>query len=80
MVKKLKITIDRDECVSDSVCASICPDVFIMDDEDLSAIAEEYRVNGNVGEGIVPIDFKDCVEEAAESCPVQIIHVEEIDE
>ncbi|MEB3847269.1 MAG: ferredoxin [Desulfurococcales archaeon] len=29
-----------------------------------------------MAEGVVPDDLKDCVQEAADSCPVNIIHVE----
>ena len=82
MAKKIKVTIDRDQCISDQVCASICPDVFEMNpDDNLSQIVEKYRVAPDKpGEGIVPEELKSCVEEAAEACPVGIIHVEEVEE
>lgn len=79
---KIKVWIDRDECIADMVCVSLCGEVFEMSDEDgKSQIVPQFRVNpDNVGEGIVPEDLKDCVESAAESCPVSIIHYEVIEE
>ncbi|OYT40348.1 MAG: ferredoxin [Desulfurococcales archaeon ex4484_58] len=79
---KYRVRIDpRENCISDMVCVSICPDVFEMSPEDNKAqIKEEYREGGNVAVGIVPEDLKDCVTDASNACPVQIIHVEEISE
>jgi ferredoxin len=64
---KMKAWIDRDGCISCGLCASICPDVFRMDDED---IAEVY-----VDE--IPEEVEDMAQEAADSCPVSVIHIEE---
>ena len=80
---KFKVTIDpRDNCISDMVCVSICPDVFEMNPEDnKSQIVEKYRVDpNNLAVGIVPEDLKSCVEDAANACPVQIIHIEPVEE
>ncbi len=76
---KYKVRIDpRDNCISDMVCVSLCPDVFEMSPEDNKAqIIEQWRTDpGNIAEGVVSEDLKDCVEQAAAACPVQIIHVE----
>ncbi|NLB79810.1 MAG: ferredoxin [Clostridiaceae bacterium] len=63
----MKAWIDRDGCISCGLCASTCPEVFRMDDEDL---AEVY-----VDE--IPEEEEDMAQEAAESCPVSVIHIEE---
>ncbi len=79
---KYKVRIDpRDNCISDMVCVSLCPDVFEMSPEDNKAqIVEQWRTDpSNVAEGIVSEDLKDCVEQAAAACPVQIIHVEPVE-
>jgi len=76
---KYKVRIDpRDNCISDMVCVSLCPDVFEMSPEDNKAqIVEQWRTDpSNVAEGVVSEDLRDCVEQAAAACPVQIIHVE----
>ncbi len=79
---KYKVRIDpRDNCISDMVCVSLCPDVFEMSPEDNKAqIIEQWRTDpSNVAEGVVGEDLKDCVEQAAAACPVQIIHVEPVE-
>ncbi len=78
---KIKVWIDRDECIADMVCVSLCPDVFEMSEEDgKSQIVPKFRVNpDNVAEGVVPEDLKDCVQSAAEACPVSIIHFETVE-
>lgn len=72
----MKVTIDRDECSSCGTCWVICEEVFEEDDEGLSSIVEKYRVGGDPGKGEVPEDLRECVEEAADSCPMEGIHVE----
>lgn len=73
----LKVTIDRDQCIADMVCVSLCPDVFEINEEDgKSQIVAKFRTGDNPGEGVVPDDLEDCVKSAAEACPVSIIHVE----
>lgn len=71
-----KVQVERDDCTSCANCWTLCPEVFeqnIADDK--SQIIEEYRVNDNLREGIVPIEISR-VNDAADQCPVQIIHVE----
>jgi len=82
MPKKYKVSIDRDQCIADMACTALCPDVFEMNEEDGKAqIVEKYRKSKeSINEGIVPENLKSCVEEAANACPVQIIHVEEVEE
>lgn len=62
----MKVTIDRDGCISCELCASVCPDVFRMADDNL---AEVY-----VDE--IPEELEDDVREAAEGCPSEVIIVE----
>ncbi len=78
MPVKVKIE-PRDSCISDMVCVSICGEVFqINDDDGKSEIVPQFRISpDNNAEGEVPDDLKDCVQEAADSCPVNIIIVEE---
>lgn len=81
MAKKYRVTIDRDQCIADMACVALCPQVFEMSEEDgKSQIVEQYRVKGNLGEGIITEDLYECVKTAADACPVQIISVEEVSE
>jgi len=74
----VKVTIDRPGCISCESCWTLCPDVFEQDPDDgLSSIVKQYRVNNNPAEGEVPESLADCVVEAADSCPVTVIVVEE---
>jgi ferredoxin len=45
---KIKVWIDRDECISDMVCVSLCGEVFEINEEDgKSQIVEQYRIDPN---------------------------------
>jgi len=39
-------------------------------------IKEEFRNGKDINTGEVPEDLVDCVQQAADLCPVQIIHVD----
>ena len=63
----MKAWVDKDGCISCGLCPTICPEVFRMEDDDL---AEAYV-------DTVPSDSEDAAREAADSCPVSVIHIEE---
>jgi ferredoxin len=70
--------IRREECTSCASCWDLCPEFFEMNpDDSLSEVVPQYRRNDNLSEGDVPEELKECVQDAADSCPVQIISVEE---
>lgn len=74
----MKVTIEREECISDAACYVECPEVFEENEDDLfSQITEEYRVNDDLGAGEVPEDLRERVEEAVYVCPMEIIHIED---
>lgn len=62
----MKVSIDRDGCISCGLCAATCPEVFRIAEDDL---AEVY----------MPPTEKtaDQVLEAVGNCPVSVIQVEE---
>jgi ferredoxin len=39
-------------------------------------VRKEFRTGATLGEGEVPQDLTGCVQEAADLCPVQIIHLD----
>ncbi len=60
----MKVQIDKEKCTGCSVCESLCPDIFEMEDD----IAKVKNPNsGDI----------ECAKEAAESCPGEAITVEE---
>jgi ferredoxin len=62
----MKASVDEDLCTGCGLCEDTCPEVFEMDSEVAKVIAEE-----------VPADAEDTCREAAESCPVEAIIIEE---
>jgi len=74
----MKVTIERAECISCGTCHAECPEVFEENEDDFfSQIVEEYRIGDDPAVGQVPERLEDCVQAAADGCPVQIIHIEE---
>ena len=62
----MKATVDADACTGCELCVDTCPEVFEMND----GIAV-------VKAGDVPADAEDTCREAADSCPVECISVED---
>jgi ferredoxin len=78
MSDKVTVAIDRDECISCATCWSTCPEFFEQSpDDSFSQVIEQYQLGDNPGEGEVPADLADCVQDAIDGCPVQIIHIVE---
>jgi len=55
----------EEECTLCGLCESICPDVFRLGDS-ISEVIEGADLAAN----------EDCIKEAAESCPVEVIKFE----
>ena len=74
----MNVTIDRLSCISCGSCRDTCPEFFEQNpDDSFSQVVEQYRKNGGVAEGLPLPDLHDCVLDASDLCPVQIIRVEE---
>lgn len=74
----MKVTIERDACVSCGMCWDTCPQFFEQSpDDSFSQVIEEFRIGGNIGAGMPIHDDEACVRDAADSCPVTIIKIEE---
>ena len=66
----MKVKVNKDACIGCGACASICPDVFEINDEGLSEAKVEE----------VKDELQDEVRDAADSCPTGAIEVEEGEE
>jgi ferredoxin len=64
-MRRLRITIDQEKCVGSTMCVNIAHGVFALDDSNKSSVRDP---EGNTEEKIL---------EAAESCPVSAITVED---
>lgn len=62
----MKATVDREACISCGLCATLCPNVFEMDEESIAIVKVE---------DIAPEDEADA-QNATDSCPVSAIALE----
>ena len=63
MARKLRVSVDHNLCVGNSMCETIAPKVFVLNDDRQS---EAVNPDGDTEENIL---------EAAENCPVSAISV-----
>ena len=70
----MKISIDNDKCIKCGLCASICPEVFVLRED--GSIEVIYKNENSVGK---KIDKKlvDDLEMAETGCPVKAITIED---
>ena len=66
MEENMKAVIDRSGCISCGVCIEICPEIFQFEDDGLAEV-QKQPTRSNIHRA----------HEAAESCPVQVITVED---
>jgi len=64
--KIMRVRIDEEACVGDGTCVEVCPEVFEMRG-DLAVMKVEE----------VPEELEEKCREAADSCPVEAIIIEE---
>ena len=62
----MEATVDTDTCIGCELCVQLCPEVFKMSDGKAMAYLGE-----------VPEELNDKCKEAADSCPVNAITIEE---
>jgi ferredoxin len=63
--------------------SATCPEIFhLAPDNGKNSVIEEYEIHheGDRSIGIIPGELYDCAERSAESCPVEAIIVEQIEE
>jgi ferredoxin len=63
----MRVTVDRDLCEANAVCAGLVPEIFDVDDEDVLHIAA----------GDVSPELADGVRRAVQSCPKTALRLEE---
>lgn len=72
----MKVTVDRDQCISCGACYAECAALFEENGDDAwTQITPPYRVDGNIAVGEIPAELESCARAGADVCPVSIIHV-----
>lgn len=75
---QFKIIHERPKCIACGSCAAVAPKYWEMSEKDGLADLKGCTMNGENEERIVDEKEAAINKEAADVCPVQIIHVEEI--
>lgn len=75
-----KIIHERPKCIACGSCAAVAPKHWLMSEKDGLADLKGCTMKGENEERIVSDAEAPVNREAAEVCPVQIIHVEEVKE
>ncbi|MFC1754247.1 ferredoxin [Thermoproteota archaeon] len=72
----IKVTHEPEECIGCSACAAMCEKHFEMNDEEMKVHIKDGKKLAN-GKEVIELDDAEmsCIMEAAESCPVNCIHV-----
>jgi len=71
-----KIILEREKCIGCGSCQALCPKFFELVDDGKSSIKNGKR-DQKTGNDELEIKKLECIQEAADSCPVQAIHIEE---
>lgn len=61
----MKAFVDRDGCIGCQACAGTCPEVFSMDDDNISVPIKED----------IPEEILDSAKDARDGCPVSVISI-----
>lgn len=76
--KKYKLEHDRENCIGCGACVAVAPDHWEMNDDGKTDIIKgTERKDGWQEQDISEKDFKENME-AAESCPVNVIHLKKL--
>ena len=70
----------KKDCISCGACAAISPDFWEMDEEGLAQLKDSKEIDDHWERPIDPGAEVEANQEAADVCPVNIIHVKEDDE
>ena len=62
----MNAAVDGSTCIGCGLCATVCPKVFVMEDDLATVIADP-----------VPADAEECARQMVDDCPVSAISVTE---
>ena len=64
----VQVKVDSDGCISCGACVAICENIFEFNEQNKSIVKKQPSNEEEI----------QCAKEAANACPVMVIHVEEI--
>ena len=70
----IKVIIDQEECIMCGNCEDLCPEVFVLGEDDIAQVVEEYQTEDGA-HGAIPEEHEECAQSGADACPVAIIHL-----
>jgi len=70
----MQIILERKKCIGCGSCQAVCPKYFeLIEDGKSRLVGSEEDVK--TGNEELEVKEADCITDAAEACPVQIIHI-----
>ena len=79
-MEKMKVVHFKKDCISCGACAAISPEFWEMDPDGLSTLKGSIKVDDHFELDIDSEEARVANQEAADVCPVNIIHVKKKDE
>ena len=70
----MKIILEREKCIGCGSCQALCPKYFELAD-DGKAVIKNAKRDAKTGNDELETNKTECAQEAADSCPVQCIHI-----
>jgi ferredoxin len=70
----MKIILEREKCIGCGSCQALCPKYFEVIDDGKSSVKNATR-DQKTGNDELETEKVECAQEAADSCPVQCIHI-----
>lgn len=76
--KKYRITYDRQNCIGAAACEAVCPKFWHVGSDGKADLKGSKKSGDKFVLDIAEEDLK-CNKEAAEGCPVNVIHIKNLD-
>jgi len=71
----MKIIQERDKCIGCGACVAVCPKFWQIENDNKSKLINSV-INKKTDNYELETDKCECNQEAADNCPVSIIHIE----
>lgn len=71
----MKIIHERENCIGCGSCVALCPKFWELADDGKSNLIGS-KINSKTKNYELEVEAPDCIQDASESCPVNIIHIE----